>query len=586
MPRWANELLRRPLATADDLRSCHAEINRLRRDLVLTAETRSLAATEELLRTVIAAEDRIVDLLRSNRFGDVTTSEAGDKHSELARRQPPDPGAISEAAAITVSRERRRILMVCRWWAGTGVGGSATVNRELACALARMGHEVIVRTGSPVDEWTPPSGVTLIGPRSYDPDLPPEDQLDADLNHLPAGIDTIISHRGIGGWAARFIRHVRFPDARLIHFQHVDDATCEANRGQPKKGAAIKFLEAELSAEADVVVGVGPVLTDVAGELAAKSARTPVVHELLPGIDVVEQLTQPPLEGRPKVLLMGRLHSDRKGVHEAAQIARSVRQRGGGIDLILVGAQPETRERTQRMLSHIAGQEVEVLAYTTDPEQKLEVLRRAHVFVMPSRAESFGLVCTEALAAGLPVLAPDSSGFGRFLCDRFPNEISRRMVVPQDYAGPVLIETWADRITLGDTVEYPQPVADALSQLRQVVEEDTAVTNDPLVDPARHLLSRFNYRGTQQLPVTLDDEADEMRRQLAADRAVAGAGENSRNVVLTELRGMIVGGLLQELAARLAPGPAFGPGSNGEALAALVTELSMELLDQTFIGRQ
>ncbi len=47
---------------------------------------------------------------------------------------------------------------------------------------------------------------------------------------------------------------------------------------------------------------------------------------------------------------------------------------------------------------------------------------------------------------------------------------------------------------------------------------------------------------------------------------------------------MIIARLLEELAARLAPGAAFGPGGNGEALAGLAKELAKELLDQTFVG--
>jgi hypothetical protein len=47
---------------------------------------------------------------------------------------------------------------------------------------------------------------------------------------------------------------------------------------------------------------------------------------------------------------------------------------------------------------------------------------------------------------------------------------------------------------------------------------------------------------------------------------------------------MIVAGLLEELAARLSPGAAFGPGRSGEELARLATDLAKELLDQTFVG--
>jgi hypothetical protein len=55
-------------------------------------------------------------------------------------------------------------------------------------------------------------------------------------------------------------------------------------------------------------------------------------------------------------------------------------------------------------------------------------------------------------------------------------------------------------------------------------------------------------------------------------------------VVITELRAMIIAGLLEELAARLSPGTAFGPGRSGEELARLATDLAKELLDQTFVG--
>ena len=104
-------------------------------------------------------------------------------------------------------------------------------------------------------------------------------------------------------------------------------------------------------------------------------------------------------------------------------------------------------------------------------------------------------------------------------------------------------------------------------------------------------MSMFGYQGKARFPIGLDDEAEDLRRQLAADRTVDTVGSDSGNtesdnVVVTELRGMIIGSLLRELAARLVPGVAFGPGHNGEALAAVANELAWELLDQTFVGRQ
>ncbi|MEU4312778.1 hypothetical protein [Nocardia sp. NPDC024068] len=50
--------------------------------------------------------------------------------------------------------------------------------------------------------------------------------------------------------------------------------------------------------------------------------------------------------------------------------------------------------------------------------------------------------------------------------------------------------------------------------------------------------------------------------------------------MITELRAMIIGSLLRELAARL------GAGTAGRNLAAVAGELADELIDQTVAGRQ
>ncbi len=97
------------------------------------------------------------------------------------------------------------------------------------------------------------------------------------------------------------------------------------------------------------------------------------------------------------------------------------------MNLILMGEKPETARQSAKILSDIAGQSVEVEPYTTDPERKQEILRRAHLVIMPSRAESFGLVATEALSAGIPAMGPNTCGYGLFLSQRFPTWISDRM---------------------------------------------------------------------------------------------------------------------------------------------------------------
>ena len=129
----------------------------------------------------------------------------------------------------------------------------------------------------------------------------------------------------------------------------------------------------------------------------------------------------------------------------------------------------------------------------------------------------------------------------------------------------------------------------ALEGLRDALrgEPPPPAEGRPTLDPFEHYLSRLHYEaGQPPRAVTLERMALELRRQLDDDRPLDARlpGEPERNVVVTELRGMVVGALLKELAARLSPGAAFGPGRDGEALAGVATALARELLDQTFVG--
>lgn len=132
------------------------------------------------------------------------------------------------------------------------------------------------------------------------------------------------------------------------------------------------------------------------------------------------------------------------------------------------------------------------------------------------------------------------------------------------------------------------PLGTALTELRNALAQESpaACPNTAPADPARHLVSKYDYRDTEKFPITLATEAARIRRELAGDRTIdTDVANRAGAVVVTELRGMIIGGLLAELAARLSSGPAFGSSRDGETLAAVVTELSWELLDQTFVGR-
>lgn len=146
---------------------------------------------------------------------------------------------------------------------------------------------------------------------------------------------------------------------------------------------------------------------------------------------------------------------------------------------------------------------------------------------------------------------------------------------------------------LDDPAGNPQTLHSALTVLHEAVRGESAdipPTSDcqTAPDPALHMISGLAYTGRVGRPIALDEEASSVRRQLDNDRGVDDITYNGpeRNVHLTELRAMLVGGLLHELAARLRPGADFGPSREGEELAAVATGLSWTVLDQTFVGRR
>ncbi|OLT27034.1 hypothetical protein BJF83_19455 [Nocardiopsis sp. CNR-923] len=139
-------------------------------------------------------------------------------------------------------------------------------------------------------------------------------------------------------------------------------------------------------------------------------------------------------------------------------------------------------------------------------------------------------------------------------------------------------------------VDSPSARVDAaLRNLRSVLAGTTPVPSETVrgtPDPFEHSLTARQFVDRWSEPISLPQRAADLRRRLDGDRALQERPSDgpSRDVVITELRAMIVAGLLEELAARVSPGSAFGPGRNGEALALLATDLAKELLAQTFVG--
>ncbi|WP_163506932.1 glycosyltransferase family 4 protein [Fodinicola acaciae] len=169
-----------------------------------------------------------------------------------------------------------------------------------------------------------------------------------------------------------------------------------------------------------------PVLERIAGRIAVSPSarRVQVEHlagggvEIPNGVDVAALAGASPLPGWPgpggALGFLGRFGEPRKGFAVLAEAYARLAERRPDLRLLVAG--PGRPEDALAMLPSDRGR-VQVLSVISDAE-RARMLRSVDVFVAPNvGAESFGIVLTEAMAAGAPVVASDLDAFRRVLAD-------------------------------------------------------------------------------------------------------------------------------------------------------------------------
>jgi glycosyltransferase involved in cell wall biosynthesis len=339
-------------------------------------------------------------------------------------------------------RRRLRIMTLDATWYG---GGGQTFNRLLSESLAEVGHEVVARVSEPV-QTQPRPRLTVQGMEPV-PGIDARGQL-LRTDGLPRGMDVIIGHGRFSSGAATYLRDYCYPAARAVHIMHVLPDELDRWRGDPEQATSHARTERLLVARSDLVVGVGPLLTDEAARIAQMCNVPPAVHEMIPGVTVHAAPEWRDHQQRANLLLFGRVDDQVKGADIAAHAARVLRDRGHQVQLTILGAHPRKIRDQELSLSIDAGFQVKVKPFTTDPTELAAEIRGADVVLMPSRNEGFGLVAFEAAGHGVPVLVPGNSGVGIFLADprRLPADLGKPCVVPTTGAEPDLPQRWADHL--------------------------------------------------------------------------------------------------------------------------------------------
>lgn len=315
---------------------------------------------------------------------------------------------------------------------GTGDGGGMNVYvRELSSALARLGHEVDVYTRR---DHPHVRDVEFVEPGFR-------------VHHVTAGPATPLDREGLTDYVGQFTDTVKTlfrcsgtPDAihanywlsglaghRLKHelniplimtFHTLERVKADTFEAESDDRA---FQEAAIVACADAVLASCDV--EAAQFVRLYNAEPSRVHVVPLGVEHAffapgyRPQARRALELDPEakmLLFVGRLQA-LKGADLALETLIELRRRGEHAMLAIVGGPsgPEGRSTLEQLHQRVAEAGViqHVMFVAPQHHRLLSTwMRAADVTLVPSRAESFGLVALESSACGTPVVASDVGG--------------------------------------------------------------------------------------------------------------------------------------------------------------------------------
>ncbi|XP_015764733.1 PREDICTED: uncharacterized protein LOC107343665 [Acropora digitifera] len=289
-------------------------------------------------------------------------------------------------------------ILASEW--GSSKGGLSTLNRELAIQLAKFPDVKVtfflLNCSHESKKEAQRHGISIVEAErlaGYHEEL---DWLGSPPENLQ--IDVVVGHGVKLGRQAQVIR--KYHKCKWVQVVHTDPEKLgmhKCYKNPISKGGQKHNVEVELCQMADLVVGVGPKLTEAYRKYLRWCKKDLDVLEFTPGVFADFASVEHALDERKhhSVLIFGRGDDEDfeiKGFDIAARSVAALHD----TDLVFVGA-PD-------------GKEQEIAKRLLDSG-----IPKGHLTMMPSRTEGFGLTGLEALSAGLPVIVSKNSGFGEAL---------------------------------------------------------------------------------------------------------------------------------------------------------------------------
>ena len=329
----------------------------------------------------------------------------------------------NEGGSRSNSTRNLRVTLLSSEWRSTK-GGVSTFNRELSIQLAKHPNvevSIFLPCCSEEDKVAAKNhNVHLIKAA----EMEGYQQIDW-LSFLPKKhlVDCVIGHGALLGHQVQGIRHQHeCAWIQVVHTAPEELGMYKCYENPISKGEKKHQTEVKLCEKADLVVAVGPKLTDAFTGYLRTCEKDQDIVTLTPGIfSEFANVKQATKETETfQVLVFGRGDSEdfqQKGYDIAARAISELKDESKTYKLMFVGAPKGEEEKVKKMLlkrgidcSHLT-----VRCFTERREQLPKLFCEVDLVIMPSRTEGFGLTALEALSAGLPVLVSGNSGLGEAL---------------------------------------------------------------------------------------------------------------------------------------------------------------------------
>jgi len=310
-----------------------------------------------------------------------------------------------------------KIGIVCPYSFEVPGGVQAHVS-DLARVLGRMGHDVDVLAPADVDSVVPdfvtPSGRAVRVP--YNGSV-------ARLAFGPVSFTRVRRWIRENGFDVLHLHEPTVPSLSMLALVVADGPIVATFHTSTPRSRALTTFGGVLQ----------PILEKITARIAvsALARRVQMEHlgadavEIPNGVDVAFYRETTPLPGYPRaggtVGFVGRFDEPRKGMTVLLDALRPLLATRPDLQLLVVG--PGDADA----LCESAGPELArrmVLLGRVDDETKARALRSVDVYCAPNLGgESFGIILTEAMAAGTPVLASELEAFRRVLDDGRAGEL-------------------------------------------------------------------------------------------------------------------------------------------------------------------